>query len=274
MLNLLYITNRPEVAVIAEDAGVNTVFVDLETIGKSERQGGLDTVQSHHTIEDIVRIRRALRKADLLVRCNQLYDGSQSEIDSICDAGADIIMLPYFKEVETARRFIEMVDGRARTCLLIETAEAARDAEKFAVLPGVDMVHIGLNDLHLDLGMTFMFQLLADGTVERLGRIFDSHGLPWGFGGVARLGYGDLPAEAIITEHYRLGSRAAIVSRSFCNTDIITDLGEVKRIFDIGIADIRDLESRLSRGEIDFEKNRRNVVEAVERIVFKIQSKK
>lgn len=41
MLNLLYITNRPEVAVIAEDAGVNTVFVDLETIGKSERQGGL-----------------------------------------------------------------------------------------------------------------------------------------------------------------------------------------------------------------------------------------
>ena len=91
---------------------------------------------------------------------------------------------------------------------------------------------------------------------------------------MARLGYGDLPAEAIIAEHYRLGSRAAIVSRSFCNTDIIRDLGEVKRIFDIGIGDIRDLECRLSRGEIDFEKNRRNVVEAVERIVFKIQSKK
>ena len=167
-----------------------------------------------------------------------------------------------------------MVDGRARTCLLIETAEAARDAEKFAVLPGVDMVHIGLNDLHLDLGMTFMFQLLADGTVERLGRIFDSHGLPWGFGGVARLGYGDLPAEAIIAEHYRLGSRAAIVSRSFCNTDIISHLSSLINILHIGIGDIRDLECRLSRGEIDFEKNRRNVVEAVERIVFKIQSKK
>lgn len=274
MLNLLYITNRPEVAVIAEDAGVNTVFVDLETIGKSERQGGLDTVQSHHTIEDIVRIRKVLRKADLLVRCNQLYEGSQSEIDAICDAGADIIMLPYFKEVEIARRFINMVDGRARTCLLIETAESARDAEKYAVLPGLDMVHIGLNDLHLDLGMTFMFQLLSDGTVERLGRIFDSHGLSWGFGGIARLGYGDLPAENIITEHYRLGSRAAIVSRSFCNTEIITDLGEVKQIFERGIADIRALENRLNSGEIDFEQNRLKVVEAVEKIVFKIRSKK
>lgn len=40
----MYITNRPEVAHIAELSGVDRIFVDLETIGKQERQGGMDTV--------------------------------------------------------------------------------------------------------------------------------------------------------------------------------------------------------------------------------------
>lgn len=53
MLKLMYITNRPEVAHIAELSGVDRIFVDLETIGKQERQGGMDTVQSHHTLDDV-----------------------------------------------------------------------------------------------------------------------------------------------------------------------------------------------------------------------------
>ena len=48
MLKLMYITNRPEVAQIAEQAGVDWIFVDMEFIGKDARQGGLDTVQNHH----------------------------------------------------------------------------------------------------------------------------------------------------------------------------------------------------------------------------------
>lgn len=32
------------------------------------------------------------------------------------------------------------------------------------------MIHLGLNDLHLALGMKFMFELLADGTVDRLAK--------------------------------------------------------------------------------------------------------
>lgn len=52
-LKLMYITNNPEVAQIAERAGVDRIFVDMEYIGKSERQGGMDTVQSHHTLEDV-----------------------------------------------------------------------------------------------------------------------------------------------------------------------------------------------------------------------------
>lgn len=46
----MYITNRPEVAHIAESAGVDRIFIDMEFIGKGLRQRGMDTVQNHHTI--------------------------------------------------------------------------------------------------------------------------------------------------------------------------------------------------------------------------------
>ena len=59
-LKLMYITNNIDVARIAENAGVDRIFIDLETVGKQERQGGMDTVQSHHTLEDISKIKRAL----------------------------------------------------------------------------------------------------------------------------------------------------------------------------------------------------------------------
>ena len=52
-LKLMYITNRPDVAQVAQSCGVDRIFVDMEYIGKEERQGGLDTVKSHHSVEDV-----------------------------------------------------------------------------------------------------------------------------------------------------------------------------------------------------------------------------
>ena len=76
-LKLMYITNHPKVAQIAESAGVDRIFVDMEYIGKSARQGGLDTVQSHHTLSDVAAIRKAICRAELLVRCNPIKDASE-----------------------------------------------------------------------------------------------------------------------------------------------------------------------------------------------------
>lgn len=64
-IKLMYITNRPDVAQIAESAGVDRIFVDLEYIGKSDRQGGMDTVQSHHTLDDVKNIASAITTAEL-----------------------------------------------------------------------------------------------------------------------------------------------------------------------------------------------------------------
>ena len=63
MLKLMYITMRPDIALIAEEAGVDWIFVDMEFIGKDSRQGGLDTVKNHHTVQDVKNIKAVVTKA-------------------------------------------------------------------------------------------------------------------------------------------------------------------------------------------------------------------
>ncbi|WP_299744246.1 aldolase/citrate lyase family protein [uncultured Rossellomorea sp.] len=241
-LNLMYITNNPVIAKIAEKSGVDWIFLDLEINGKEERQGHLDTVISRHKISDVNKIKGALTKSKLVVRVNPIFEGSQTEIKRVIDDGADIIMLPYFKCKDEVDTFVKYVDKRAKTMLLLETPEAVENIDDILNVNGIDYIHIGLNDLHLGYGMKFMFELLADGTVERLCNKFKSVGIPYGFGGIAQLGKGELPAEKIITEHYRLGSSMVILSRSFCNIDLHDNLEFIDNIFHKGVKAIREFE--------------------------------
>ncbi len=279
MLKLMYITNKPEIALIAERNGVQRIFVDMEYIGKSDRQGGMDTVQSFHTVDDVRKIKQYLTTAKLMARCNPIHDktdrytSSAEEIDSIIDAGADIIMLPFFKTKKEVEQFVGLVGGRARTLLLIETPEAVENIDEILEVKGIDEVFVGLNDLSLGYGMKFMFQLLADGTVEKLCKKFKAKGLPYGFGGIAALGKGSLPAEKVIAEHYRLGSTCAILSRSFCNTNIVTDISEVESIFTNGLADIRAWEAKCDSGQVDLDFNRVYIEKTVFEIVKGLESK-
>lgn len=278
MLNLMYITKKTEIAKIAESAGVDWIFVDMEFIGKDIRQYGLDTVQNHHTIADVINIKNCVTKAQVLVRINPIhtamadYFSSKEEIDATIEAGADILMLPYFKTVSEVKKFLEYVSGRTKTCLLVETPEAALLLDEILELDGVDMIHLGLNDLHLALGMKFMFELLADGTVDRLAKKIKSKGIPFGFGGIATLEGGLLPDAAVLKEHYRLGSSMVIISRSFCNLDKITDLEEVRRIFNTGIASIRRLEKEAETAKTYFNDNRELVVQSVHGIIEELKN--
>ena len=275
-LKLMYITNRPEVAEIAEKYGVDRIFVDMEYIGKEQRQPG-DTVKSYHTLDDVKKIKGAISTSELLVRVNPITEakdgffGSENEIEEVISAGADVIMLPMAKSVDEVRLFSQYVGGRARKMLLLETREAMENIDEILSLGIIDEVHIGLNDLHLSLGMRFMFELLADGTVEMLCRKIASYGIPYGFGGIARLGYGMLPSEYVIAEHYRLGSTAAILSRSFANVNKIEDTEEIDRLFCIEAAKIREYEKSLGEyTEADFEKNRLATIRIVGEICEKI----
>lgn len=272
-LKLMYITNRPEVALIAEENGVDRIFVDMEYIGKAERQGHLDTVQNHHTIQDIAVLRQVLTRSELLVRVNPIHEktdaycSSEEEIEAAIGAGADILMLPFFKTVAEVKRFLRIVDGRTRTMLLLETPEAVEALDEILAIPGIDEIHIGINDLSIGYGKRFMFELLTDGTVERLCRKMQLAGMFYGFGGIASLGRGLVPAEMIIREHYRLGSRMAILSRSFCNVDQFSDLNAIEEIFFRGVREIRTLEKECAAHTRYFTDNRKELNEAVKAVV-------
>ena len=276
-LKLMYITNSPEVALIAESCGVDRIFVDMEYIGKGDRQGGMDTVQSCHTIEDIVNIRKAVTTSQVLVRVNPIheateaYGSSAEEIDATIAAGADVIMLPYFKTVEEVRTFLRLVDGRVKTLLLVETPEAVDRIDEILSLEGIDEVLVGLNDLSLGYGKKFMFELLADGTVEKLCTKFRLKGVPYGFGGIAAPGKGMLPAERVIAEHYRLGSTCAILARSFCNTLVIRDIQEIRAIFESGLKEIRAFEEECRARSDWFWENHDRMCEEIANIVNTIR---
>lgn len=273
MLNLMYITNKPWVANIAEEAGVDWIFIDMEWIGKDVRQGGLDTVQNHHTVDDVRTIKNAVTKAKVLVRVNPIHEGvegypdSKEEIEKTIAAGADIVLLPFFKTVEEVKQFISYVGGRAKVCLLVETPEAAVLLDEIVELNGIDMIHLGLNDLHLALGMKFMFELLSNGMVDKMAAKIKAKGIPFGFGGLATLTGGAVPGSMILKEHVRLGSSMVIVSRAFCNTDKITDPTEVKNIFNEGIAAIRRQEQEAEQALRYFSDNNQAVKEAVKNLV-------
>jgi len=272
-LKLMYITNKPEVATIAENSGVDRIFIDMEYIGKEARQGGMNTVQNHHTIEDIKAIRDVIKKAELLVRCNPIhygtesYSSSEEEINSIIENGADIVMLPYFKTVQEVGKFITIVGGRVKTMLLLETPEAADILDDILDIPGIDYIHIGINDMSLGMGKKFMFELLADGTVEMLCSKIKKKGIPYGFGGIASLGKGIIPSENIIMEHYRLGSTCAILSRSFCNYETLT-LPEVSKVFIEELIKIRRYEYVCQQSTLNrLEENKKEVAGKVKNIL-------
>ena len=249
MLKLMYITNNPHVALIAQKYGVDRIWIDLETLGKEERQKNINSVKSHHTISDIKEISPLLNNSEMLVRVNPWNNNSIDEINQVVEAGADLIMLPMWKSVNEVEKFIRAVAGRTKTVLLLETKEAVECLDEVLKLDGIDEIYMGLNDLHLSYKLTFMFELLDNGMVEDLCNKIKAKGIPYGFGGIARIGEGTLPAEKIVLEHYRLGSQRVILSRSFCNADEINSIGEIERVFKDNVSSLRHFEEYASNAD-------------------------
>lgn len=267
-LKLMYITNKPEVALIAQKNGVDRIWIDLEVLGKEERQKGMNTVKSKHSLEDIKKIRPLLSESELLVRINPWNEGSVQEIENVISAGADIVMLPMWKTAKEVINFISAVGERCKTMLLLETKEAVECLDEVLEISAVDEIHIGLNDLHLSYELSFMFELLSNGTVEEICKKLSNSKKAYGFGGIARLGEGDIPAERIIMEHYRLGSSCAILSRSFCNVDMFSELSELEMYFSENMRRLRDYEEFILKvDDTRYVENKGYIASAVKQIV-------
>lgn len=227
-LRLMLMTRDEGIARFAEAAGVDRLFVDMEILGKAVRQAGRNSIISGHTLDDVRAVRAAAPATELMVRLNPPYAGTPGEVDETIAAGADVLMLPMFREAGEVRAFVRAVDGRARTCLLLETATALARVDQIAAVDGVDEIHVGLNDLHLEFGLDFMFELLAGGLVEHVRDRVRASGRPirFGFGGGALISAPHpLPPALVLAEHVRLGSEMIILSRTFLEgAECIADL--------------------------------------------------
>lgn len=265
-MKLMLLTGDPIFAKKAEDCGVDRIFLDLEYINKADRQKGRNTFITKNTLKDVEPLRNVVKKSELLVRVNPINPLSKEEIDAVCKSGADLIMLPMVYDSDDVKTFVELVDGRAKTVPMIETAQSMTRIDDILDVQGVDELYIGLNDLHIGLGLSFMFEVLSGGLVDYMAEKINAKGIPFGFGGMAKIGEGTLPAERILAEHYRLGSSSVILSRTFRNE---VD-AEGKPILNLReeILKIRNEEENISKWDTGkFEDNKIQIKEIVRQIV-------
>lgn len=230
MLELIQITNDPAFARRCDAMGGFRLWVDLERLGKAERQAGRNTFISVHVLDDVARIRQVLRQSKLMVRVNPLNPATAAEVDAVLAQGADLLMLPMFTQAHELRDFAALVGGRAPIVPLLETGAALECIEEWIATPGLTEVYVGLNDLHLSLGHRFMFEPLALGLVDRVAQAAHRQGLRFGFGGIARLDEGELPGRDVLAEHLRLGSGSVILSRTFHRGDSDSFEAEVEKL--------------------------------------------
>ena len=211
-----YITNNPEVASFVENAGVKEIFLDLEKVGKAERQQGRDTFLSTHVISDITKVKKSINTANLLVRTDSINFLERETIEQIIDNGADILMLPMVKSHVDVEQLLNMVRGRIKISLLLETSSSIVNLDRILEHSNdISEVYLGLNDMHISMGLDFMFQLLSGDIVELMTRKISKTGIRYGFGGIGRIGEGIINPELVMSEHIRLGSESVILSRAF-----------------------------------------------------------
>ncbi|MCT7646451.1 HpcH/HpaI aldolase/citrate lyase family protein [Aliarcobacter butzleri] len=263
-MNFMIIENDLELIKKYDSIGVDRIFIDLEILGKKERQGHLDTVISEHSIEDIKKIKPHLNNSKLLVRINPINMNSRLEIDTCIGYGADIIMLPMFKTKKEVETFISFVNKRAKVCLLLETTQALCRIDDILELNGIDEIHIGLNDLHLAMNLNFMFELLSGGIVDYLSNKIKNKNIPFGFGGIATLDSGMISGEMILKEHIRLNSSMVILSRAFKNA-AKEDFSKFEKEF---LKLTYKLEELKKDKNLDFDLNMKEIKKAIDIIVL------
>lgn len=234
-MEFLVVENKPDRAKAFERLGVDYIFVDLEKFGKQERQAHIDSVKSNHSVTDIAKIKGILTKAQVLVRIDPVNTNTKSQIESVISAGADVIMLPYFRTQSELDFFFNCVKGRVRTKLLFEHIDALELVESAYSEFKVSEVFFGLNDLSLSLGYKFMFEVLSNHILDSSVNFCNENNIRFGIGGIGLFEEGTVPGKVVIREYRRLGATSTIVSRGLVSlfnddqSDFVNNLRKLKQ---------------------------------------------
>ncbi len=217
IFRLTLICGDARLAQAAHRAGVDRILVDLERLGKAERQAGRPLFISEYGWDDAAAVRAVLPVGSFFLRLDPWHEGSAQQIDQALALGADGLMLPYFQDADAPLRFAECVGGRAIVIPLVETVGAVRDLPRLLASDLVGEFHVGLNDLALDCGYANLHSLWGHELLDTVARAARAGGKPFGVGGVAdpRLTGLTVDPGHVIAEHPRLGSTGALLGASF-----------------------------------------------------------
>jgi len=212
------ITSDPALAGRADAAGIDCIGVDIERLNKASRQRQIPGARiSDHQLADLKSLSAVVRRAALFARLNGLHDGSKLEVETALGHGAAVLMLPFFSTHREVDRFIQLVGGRAKVALLLETAAAIVRLHQILAVSGIDQVMVGLNDLRVSTGVANHFELVASDLLTMVSEEVRARGIRFGVGGLARAGDSSLPvaSDLVLAQHARLRSTSAWIARSF-----------------------------------------------------------
>jgi hypothetical protein len=126
-------------------------------------------------------------------------------------------MFPNFQDVSELKALLRMVGGRAKVVPLLERLAAAKQIDQIVALDEIDEIHVGMNDLALDLGLKNRMEVLISPTLAHIASTVANTSKRLGVGGVARAGDARLPvpSDLVYAQYPRLRATAALISRSF-----------------------------------------------------------
>ena len=218
----IMISDKKEEVLCAKQHGIEFIMVDLEVEGKIHRQKNLDAHFTSHNLDSVTSVRNILganSNTKLLVRCNPYSEKSFKELNLILKCKADYIMLPMFKTSEEVKSFINIIEDKASVILLCETRDSLKNFNSIVkLLSKNDLIHFGLNDLSLELGFNFPFDILKAKILDGVCDLCNKNNIRFGIGGIGNpLTDSIVSPEIILQEHHRLNSSGYILSRSFKN---------------------------------------------------------
>lgn len=267
-MNLMMPVETPKEAVEAQAVGIERAFYDMEFIGSLDRHYGRNAAFACRPIDIIPEIKKQLSSTELVVRVNSDKSYSKIEVEKAIKYGADILMIPMVIDQHQVEEFVKMVGGRAKVCVMIETAAAFSRLTRILKVNGVDEIYVGINDLHLSMGLSHVLEPLRDSLIDYVAEKCNMAGIPFGFGSIARIGDGIVPAECILGEHIRLGSTSTLLAKTFFYPETAS---RVSRQFNLGeeISLIRETLASIDKwNQTELSENHLRVVNILDEIAY------
>lgn len=196
---------------------IETIFVDLETLGKRDRQPNLQTFVSNHTIDDVLIIRKVVKSSQFGVRINPVNPNTANEINYLIKCGVDVIMLPFFHSLDEIYYVLDVINGKASLDLLLETPSSLLFVDQ---IPHnlIRNFHFGLNDLSISLKLNHIFAAYFNNKLIDAASSLYASNATFGFGGVGRVYSCPISSFNVLSRSLYLSGQRLILARSFINS--------------------------------------------------------